>query len=246
MKKLIIFPDIHGRKFWKEAFEKYKDNEDFGFIFLGDYLDAYGFEGISNVDAIKNFEDILSNCIDHPRTIMLLGNHDIHYLPPLDKEWGCRRYDFDKDYIQKLFLDNLEKFKVCHIEKIGETRYLFSHAGFIQWWVKQASALINSEITLENANDLIFTENGLIALSMYGYERGARSRAAVGSCVWADINEHFYVKRFEPDIYQIFAHNQTFPNYEDLTQYYIDEDFAMLDSQKPFVLDLENGKLKEL
>lgn len=247
MKKLIIFPDIHGRKFWKEPFEAHKNDEDYGFIFLGDYLDAYGFEKISNVEAIDNFKDILESTIDHPRVIRLVGNHDIHYLPPLDKEYGCRRYDFNKQEIQKLFLDNLDKFQVCHIEKIKDTRYVFSHAGFLKKWITQAAYGINLEITLDNANDLLLTENGLWALSMYGFERGAFSRQAVGSCVWADIYEHLdlYDRRFEDDVYQIFAHNQSFPDYEDLSQYYIDENFAMLDAQKPFILDLETGELKE-
>ncbi|MCH5167409.1 MAG: metallophosphoesterase [Erysipelotrichales bacterium] len=248
MKKLIIFPDIHGRKFWKEPFETFKNNEDYGFIFLGDYIDAYKFENISENDAIDNFKEILDNCINHPRTTMLVGNHDIHYLPPLDEEYGCRRYDKYKKEIQKLFLNNIDKFRVCHIEKIGDTRYVFSHAGFLKSWIEQASyGLKNLSITLDNVNDLLYSEDGLFALSMYGYERGARSRFAVGSCVWADIQEHLGIyDRFEKNIYQIFAHNQAFPYFDDFTQYYICEDFAMLDAQKPFVLDLENGKLSEL
>ena len=248
MKKLIIFPDIHGRKFWKEPFENLKDNEDYGFIFLGDYLDAYDFEKILETEAIDNFKEILNNCIDHPRTIMLIGNHDIHYLPPLDNNWGCRRYNKHKEEIQKLFLDNIDKFKVCHIEKIGDVRYLFSHAGFLKSWIEQATyGIKNLTITLDNVNDLLKSDDGLWALSMVGYERGAYSRQAVGSCVWADINEHLnlYGKRFEDDIYQIFAHNQAFPYYEDFSEYYIDENIAMLDAQKPFILDLETGDLKE-
>ena len=244
MKRLIIFPDIHGRKFWKEPFEKYKDNEDIGFIFLGDYLDAYGFEGISNIDAIDNFKDILNNCIDHPRTIMLLGNHDIHYLPPLDKEWGCRRYNFNIKEIQELFLNNLNKFKISFvIENINNKKYVFSHAGFTQGWIDQIKRIFNREITVENASELLFSEDGLTILSMVGPERGGYWRDN-GSCVWADVNEHFGVSL--DGIYQIFGHTLSFPDYNDFNKFDINESFAMLDSRQPFILDIKNGELKPL
>jgi len=50
----VIVPDVHGRPFWKDA----KDY-DCDIIFLGDYLDPYGFEGINNIQALDNFKEIL-------------------------------------------------------------------------------------------------------------------------------------------------------------------------------------------
>lgn len=41
--KLLILPDIHGRVFWKEPCQNIEDYDKV--IFLGDYLDPYGFEG---------------------------------------------------------------------------------------------------------------------------------------------------------------------------------------------------------
>ena len=55
MNKIIIVPDVHGRSFWK----KIKHVKDTPIVFLGDYLDPYGREGISNEDAIQNFKEIL-------------------------------------------------------------------------------------------------------------------------------------------------------------------------------------------
>ena len=43
MKRLIIIPDVHGRDFWRKAVCENPDGE---FVFLGDYLDPYGFEDI--------------------------------------------------------------------------------------------------------------------------------------------------------------------------------------------------------
>lgn len=50
MKRLIIIPDVHGRDFWQKAVG---DNPDGEFVFLGDYLDPYGHEGIREGDAFR-------------------------------------------------------------------------------------------------------------------------------------------------------------------------------------------------
>ena len=74
MNKLLVLPDIHGREFWRgpcNDIEKYDK-----VIFLGDYLDPYGFEGIEVEDAIENFKEILElkkNNMD--KVVLLLGNH---------------------------------------------------------------------------------------------------------------------------------------------------------------------------
>ena len=41
MEEIIIIPDVHGRTFWREAIEKYRNKENTQIIFLGDYLDPY-------------------------------------------------------------------------------------------------------------------------------------------------------------------------------------------------------------
>ena len=53
---IIIIPDVHGRKFWREAVEKYPDADT---IFLGDYLDPYPAEGISP-EALEEYFGVLS------------------------------------------------------------------------------------------------------------------------------------------------------------------------------------------
>ena len=46
---IAIIPDVHGRQFWKDVIPRKDEFEKI--IFLGDYLDPYGFEGISNLNA---------------------------------------------------------------------------------------------------------------------------------------------------------------------------------------------------
>lgn len=56
--KILVLPDIHGRRFWKapcELAERYEK-----IVFLGDYLDPYAFEGIEVSDAFSNFKEIVA------------------------------------------------------------------------------------------------------------------------------------------------------------------------------------------
>ena len=87
---LIIIPDVQGRGFWRDAVEKYPEGQ---FIFLGDYLDPYEYEGITTEEAFHGLEDIVRFKEEHPdRVTLLWGNHDLHYMYP---DMMGSRYDFD-------------------------------------------------------------------------------------------------------------------------------------------------------
>ena len=43
--KILVLPDIHGRKFWEEPCKHIEDYDKI--VFLGDYMDPYDFEHIS-------------------------------------------------------------------------------------------------------------------------------------------------------------------------------------------------------
>ena len=76
MSKILVIPDVHGRKFWHKA-EEMIDKVD-KVVFLGDYLDPYSYEGITFEDAVMEFEDILAFKEDYSdKVVLLLGNHKI-------------------------------------------------------------------------------------------------------------------------------------------------------------------------
>ena len=78
--RLIIIPDVHGRRFWRDAVKEHPDGN---FIFLGDYLDPYPSEEIEDKEAVQGLRDIIQFKKDHPEKVILLwGNHDLHYLYP--------------------------------------------------------------------------------------------------------------------------------------------------------------------
>lgn len=73
--KILALGDVHGRRFWKEPFEKYIDEVD-KVIFIGDYMDMYPNENIMYDDAINNFNEIIEAKRKYPdKVILLLGNH---------------------------------------------------------------------------------------------------------------------------------------------------------------------------
>lgn len=239
MAKILNIPDVHGRDFWKKAKELINDVD--LIIFLGDYLDPYSHENISNTIAIDNFKEILDFKKQHfDKVILLIGNHDHHYWPQYKNYWGCRRDDKNFDLISDLFLKNLNYFQLSY----KYDKYLFTHAGVLNNWLKiingekklrcTVNVPVNFKITVENLNDLLYENQDV--LQMVGPERGGRD--VYGSCIWADIHEHFYEEPL-PSIYQVFGHTINYPKLYDV---YIGKNFAMLDSQSCYILNTQNGE----
>lgn len=89
MSKVLIIPDVHGRPFWRKAKEKINSVDKV--VFLGDYLDPYGYEGITRENAIEEFKEIIQFKVDNPdKVILLLGNHDCAYCYDFDVREGDR------------------------------------------------------------------------------------------------------------------------------------------------------------
>lgn len=161
VKKLIVFPDIHGRTYWKSAVNEYKNNPEYGFIFLGDYFDPYPqIDGINEDMAMETWHALTDDLWDHERTIWLLGNHDWHYLPKLRREYGVRRSFKYFDIISNIFTNNFDKFNIAYEHNINGKKYIFTHAGITTGWAKHVYYVMNydkPEITLNpyNEEDLI-------------------------------------------------------------------------------------------
>ena len=233
-KRLIIIPDVHGRDFWREAV---RDNPDGEFLFLGDYLDPYEFEGISEADAFRGLEDILEFKKGNPdRVTLLWGNHDLHYMYP---ELMGSRYDFDNaERNAHMFWDHQELFKIAHEAVAAGKRFLFSHAGVGMGWVRyNFPALQAEEVNATLLNDLVGYPAFMSALEDVSVYRGGDKR--YGSMVWADIHEQSDVANQFPGVIQVFGHSllgHPF-NYEDR--------IYCLDCRRAFSLDYEDGRVHD-
>ena len=219
--KILINPDIHGRVFWKYSIE-HKDEFD-KIIFLGDYLDAYSPDLLINEE--DNFKEIIQFKKDNlDKVILLLGNHDCHYINSKILH-SSRHNPFKADIYHKLFNDNLDLFQLVYIYN----KYLFSHAGVYEEWLKMCDL---------NLDNLINYDLDKLAshLNVLDYYRGGYGN--VGSCIWADIRDSETEKLLK-GYYHIFGHTQLKFNLST-------SEFSCLDCRIPFSLDSETGHINKL
>ena len=219
--KILTNPDIHGRVFWKYSIE-HKDEFD-KIIFLGDYLDAYSPDLLLKEE--DNFKEIIQFKKDNSdKVILLLGNHDCHYIN--DKIYEASRYNsFKHDSYQKLFLDNIDLFQLIYIYD----KYLFSHAGVYQKWMDL------NKLTLKDLLDCDLDKLSK-SLNWIDYFRGGFYD--VGSCIWADIRDSGTEKLLK-GYYHIFGHTQLKFNLST-------SELSCLDCRVPFLLDSETGYINKL
>ena len=123
-----IIGDTHGRDAWRQLVR-----EDAVNIFLGDYFDPYssdqdkaGEQELANLLSIIEFKQ------QRPETVLLLGNHELHYL--IDEEYS-RHNDSYADRFAACLREHWHLFQVAYA--IGN-RILVSHAGVTQPWCKLA------------------------------------------------------------------------------------------------------------
>lgn len=221
--KIIIVPDVHGRTFWRKCMDLVNSVDKI--IFLGDYLDPYSEEGIFFIDAIEQFNDIIHFKKDYPdKVILLIGNHDCHYI------WkdfpNCSRRNYEHlDEMHKLYNDNINLFQLIY-----ETdNYIFSHAGIYDYWMNLCKFSLDD---LKDWNKIV--SKNYSSLDYYSYFRGGYH--LTGSCVWADIRESIKHKTYS-DKKQIVGHTQL------IEDPYISEKITCIDCRKCFIL--ENDEIKE-
>lgn len=124
----VAIGDVHGRRTWQSIVEKHIDEVD-RIIFVGDYFDSFN---IPMLDQIRNFSEIIKLAREgSEKIVLLIGNHDYHYLSIGETYSGFNptfALGIEHDYVRP----NLDLFKICH----REDEFLFSHAGFTRTWVK--------------------------------------------------------------------------------------------------------------
>ena len=207
MANWIIIPDVHGRRFWRDAVKGHEEDK---IIFLGDYVDPYYWEEILPSEAYKELLDIIAFKKAHPdNVVLLLGNHDLGYLDPAI--CTCRRDSYRAETLRKLFEDNLDLFDITHTEEMDDGKVLFSHAGIAESWIRQRKRIVGKpeEFRPEILNELLHSgkprrELLFLALSDVSWFRGGTDK--VGSPVWADVQEYLEGERLLRGYLHIFGH----------------------------------------
>jgi hypothetical protein len=126
MREILIVPDVHGRTFWEPVLD-YKGE----IIFLGDYVDPYPSEGITQANACYALSEIVKFKQQNPdRVTLLIGNHELHYY---NRDFEASR--FSEEYYEEYHAILTGKttaglFQVCR----QIDNYLFIHAGITKGW----------------------------------------------------------------------------------------------------------------
>jgi len=178
MRPTLVFGDVHGSTYWKQAVE---ENPGYRYVFLGDYLDPYEF--ISDADLVENLEEIIQLKKDKSDdVILLLGNHDLHYFCP-DIPGSSGRYNNRiAEKVSGLFTKNRDLFTYA----VQEDHHLFVHAGIShRWFVNDFKGDLNRNIADQLNNP---TQAQLRPLHQAGEARGG-SWFTIGGIFWADISE---------------------------------------------------------
>jgi len=238
-REIIVIPDVHGRDFWRDAVANRGDRE---VIFLGDYVDPYDWEQISDEQTLAGLKDIVQLKQDNPEDItLLLGNHDLQYVY---RGFPYARYCRKNAFMYfDAFWDHRELFDLAAVRTLGDKRFIFSHAGIQPWWLQEWHELFGlPEFEREQFGDMlqcldVGTINDLYhrgkdeivpALEQISRYRGGWN--IYGSLVWSDLKEYSTYPENTANTFQVFGHTQR------MNGPYISDNYACLDCRKAFCI----------
>src|SRR5680860_961355 len=186
--KLVAIGDLHGESCWQAIdFDRYDR-----IVFLGDYVDSpYQSEKgiLENFNAVIQFKKSLPE-----KVILILGNHDIHYLHY--PKYSCSGFDpLLQVPLTDIYNNNYDLFQVAYQIQ----NHLFSHAGIsFPWYEKFQLFLENTSLNkeLEDLDSLAEIFNAVEKsshrdiLHQVGVRRGGTEE--YGGMTWADRQELWY------------------------------------------------------
>ena len=177
--KTIAIGDIHGRPYWKQIIEQEQDAD--RFIFVGDYFDSFTVPGI---EQINNFLDIIEfKKSTNKEVILLIGNHDYHYLPGIEDSGTSGYQTLMAPSIKIILGDNKEHLQLVY--QMGE--FLFSHAGISSEWLDDNIVMWDVPNLSMYLNDLFHYKPASIAYRSFKYyNQGDPNERAVLSRGYGD------------------------------------------------------------
>lgn len=136
--KIIAVGDIHGRHNWRDVVANHHFDK---IVFIGDYFDSFTIPGDAQ---IENFRDIIKYKELYPdRVVLLIGNHDLHYLDMNERYSGYQKgYQY---MIRSEVEANLHHLQMCYAHQ----EFLFTHAGVTRTWARMC------DIDLDNIEQSI-------------------------------------------------------------------------------------------
>ena len=192
MAKTIVIGDVHGLETWK-SFVRWTYRSKV--VFLGDYCDPY--QSVDDNKVVDNLLKIIAYKRRHPsRVVLLLGNHDMHYLVP--ELMTCSRYNaYISQTLHAIFMENRSLFQYAY----QDGNRIFTHAGISRGWWEECFHGDTSQNIAEQLNCIDDTK--LPILAQCGWAR--RGTSPYGGIFWADSSE---MEDPLPGFHQIVGHTR--------------------------------------
>lgn len=178
MNKIVVIGDVHGLSTWERIVTKHPGCK---YVFLGDYNDPYEYS-ISNEEVLNNFKRLIEFKLAHEEeVVLLLGNHDMHYMDIELAALGTR-YNMDIAFDLMQLYDN---YSHCFQYAFQCGKLLFTHAGVSVEWFANAFHAITKEGIAWQLNNCMARQKE--ALHYCGISRGGTY--SYGGIFWADKKE---------------------------------------------------------
>lgn len=165
MRKRVIVGDMHGMfGIVKDIYDLEQPDD---FMILGDYFDSFTIAPNLQELAYKDLLELrrYHKSLHKGKFIMLIGNHDLHYLPSHHEQ--CSGYNKDTAWFATdLIRDGLDR-EYLHFAHIDITnKIIFTHAGVTQtWFMKWCYPSLN------NINTVDFPAFRHVGSDLYGNDK---------------------------------------------------------------------------
>jgi hypothetical protein len=194
--KVVIIGDLHGLGVWELILAKEQPDK---VVFLGDYFDS---TEVSVGQQIANFRKLIQlKRTSNQEVILLMGNHDFHYLPYIETEDISGYQHESEEILTQLLMESEQYLQMIHIH----SPYLFTHAGISDDFLVKLGIKYRKE-TLEDEVQKAFKYNP----ELFDYDDNCEDAAGDDkeqSCIWIRprslMNNTTLIKR---DFIQIVGH----------------------------------------
>jgi len=186
--RIVSCGDIHGRTIWKDIVGKELESSD-RIIFIGDYFDTHYDE--TPEQQLSNFNEIVKFKKDNmDKVILLIGNHDMHYLSDVNESYSGFQHGWYKQFNEALESALAEDLmQMCYVYD----KYVFTHAGVTNTWCEEYD--VNKEPTmLQDSINNLFKNNKYAFYFQMGYNYSQSGDDVTQSPLWVRLPSLFQDK----------------------------------------------------
>jgi hypothetical protein len=186
--KIVCAGDTHGRDKWKQIVAKELESSD-RIIFIGDYFDTHYDE--TPEQQLSNFNEIVEfKKTNMDKVILLIGNHDFHYLSGINESYSGFQHGWSKNFNEVLEAALAEDLmQMCYVYD----KYVFTHAGVTNTWC--ATYDVNRQPNmLEDSINKLFKTNKYAFYFQMGYNYSQSGDDVTQSPLWVRLPSLFQDK----------------------------------------------------